>query len=51
MCGTACAPSTSTGTPCECAMSMSRLIGVTVPRAFDTCVSAANFVRSVKSFS
>ena len=37
MCGTACAPSTSTGTSARCAISTICWTGLTVPSAFETC--------------
>ena len=44
----ACAPSTSTGTPRACAISMISATGLIVPSAFDTWTTATSLVRSVE---
>ncbi len=46
MCGTACAPSTSTGMPRRCAARTMACTGFTVPSALDTCTTATIRVRS-----
>src|SRR5450830_794554 len=49
MCETDCAPSTKALAPTRCASSTISLIGVTVPSAFETCVTATILVRSLSS--
>ena len=51
MCETDCAPSTSTRAPWRCAIAIISRAGVTVPSAFETCVSATMRVRGPSSFS
>ena len=46
LCATDCAPSISTGTPAECAFSIICFTGLTVPRVFDTWVTATSAVFS-----
>ena len=51
MCGTACAPSTMTGTSCSCAIRIISFMGLMVPSTFETCATETSFVLLENNFS
>ncbi len=50
-CETDCAPSINVRAPARCARSTISLVGVTVPSAFDTCVTETSLVLSFSKLS